>query len=362
MASEVDMSPLQKSITGFPTDYWNDSCALKELTYAIERGAVGATTNPTIVLDVLKQELDLWEKRIVQIIIENPDWNEESVTWKLNEEMAVRGAELLFPVFQRENGKKGRISIQTNPANYRNPTAITKQAIHFNTLAPNIQVKIPVTKAGISAIEEATFEGVNINATVCFTVPQAIAVAEAIERGLNRRSAAKKPVDNMTPVCTIMIGRTDDWIKVVAERDGIIVNPAYLNWAGVACIKHAYDIYQVRKYRTRLLAAAYRHHLHWSELIGGDIILTIPYAWQVRFNQSDIEVKERMSNPVSKEIISSLYEHFEDFRKAYDEDGLSAEKFDSYGATVRTLRGFIGSYHDLVGVIRNYMLPNPDKR
>ncbi len=362
MASEADMSPLQKSVTGFPTDYWNDSCALKELTYAIERGAVGATTNPTIVLDVLKQELDLWEKRIVQIIKENPDWNEESVTWKLNEEMAVRGAELLFPVFQRENGKKGRISIQTNAANYRNPTAITKQAIHFNTLAPNIQVKIPVTKAGISAIEEATFEGVNINATVCFTVPQAIAVAEAIERGLNRRAAAKKPVDNMTPVCTIMIGRTDDWIKVVAERDGIIVNPAYLNWAGVACIKKAYDIYQVRKYRTRLLAAAYRHHLHWSELIGGDIILTIPYAWQVRFNQSDIEVKERMSNPVSKEIISSLYEHFDDFRKAYDEDGLSAEEFDSYGATVRTLRGFIGSYHDLVGVIRNYMLPNPDKR
>ncbi len=362
MASDVGMSPLQKSVTGFPTDYWNDSCSFKELTYAIERGAVGATTNPTIVLDVLKQELDQWEKRIVHIIKENPDWNEESVTWKLNEEMAVRGAELLYPVFQRENGKKGRISIQTNAANYRNAAAITKQAIHFNTLAPNIQVKIPVTKAGINAIEEATFEGININATVCFTVPQAIAVAEAIERGLNRRSAAKKSVANMTPVCTIMIGRTDDWIKVVAERDGIIVNPAYYNWAGVACIKKAYDIYKERKYRTRLLAAAYRHHLHWSELIGGDIILTIPYAWQVRFNQSDIEVKERMSHPVPQEIISSLYDHFDDFRKAYDEDGLSADEFDSYGATVRTLRGFIGSYHDLVGVIRNYMLPNPDKR
>ena len=362
MASEAVMSPLQKSVTGFPTDYWNDSCAFKELTYAIERGAVGATTNPTIVLDVLKQELDQWEKRIIQIIKENPDWNEESVTWKLNEEMAVRGAELLFPVFQRENGKKGRISIQTNAANYRNAPAIIKQALHFNTLAPNIQIKIPVTNAGITAIEEATFEGVNINATVCFTVPQAIAVAEAIERGLNRRAAAKKPVDNMTPVCTIMIGRTDDWIKVLAERDGIIVNPAYHNWAGIACIKKAYDVYQERKYRTRLLAAAYRHHLHWSELIGGDIILTIPYAWQVRFNQSDIEVKERMSHPVPQEIISSLYEHFEDFRRAYDEDGLTPEEFDSYGATVRTLRGFIGSYHDLVGVIRNTMLPNPDKR
>ncbi len=59
-----------------------------------------------------------------------------------------------------------------------------EQAVHFNGLAPNIQVKIPATAAGIVAIEEATRLGVNINATVSFTLPQAIAVAEAVERGL----------------------------------------------------------------------------------------------------------------------------------------------------------------------------------
>ena len=63
-----------------------------------------------------------------------------------------------------------------------------EQAVHFNGLAPNIQVKIPVTAAGIVAIEEATRLGVNINATVSFTLPQAIAVAEAVERGLDRRA------------------------------------------------------------------------------------------------------------------------------------------------------------------------------
>ena len=55
-----------------------------------------------------------------------------------------------------------------------------------------MQVKIPVTEAGIHAIEEATYHGVSINATVCFTVPQAVAVAEAVERGLNRRAASGK--------------------------------------------------------------------------------------------------------------------------------------------------------------------------
>ncbi len=56
--------------------------------------------------------------------------------------------------------------------------------------------------------------------------------------------------------------------------------------------------------------------------------------------------------------MDSLYQHFVEFRKAYDEDGLNVEDFDTYGATVRTLRGFIDSYHELQGVIRDFMLPN----
>ena len=360
MSDNKVLCPLERSVTGYPTDYWNDSCSIKELTYAIERGAVGATSNPTIVLNVLKQEFDLWKDRIYEIIDENPTWGEFEVMWKLFEEIGVKGASLLKPVFDRENGMKGRLSIQTNPTNYRNAAAIVEQAVHFDSLAPNMQIKIPVTKAGIEAIEEVTFKGVNINATVCFTVPQALAVAEAVERGMKRREKAGLPVDKMSPVCTIMVGRMDDWLKVVANRDGIIVDPGYLNWAGVACIKHAYEIYQEKGYRTRLLAAAYRHHYHWSELIGGDVVLTIPYDWQVRFNNSDVEVKERFSTPVPEEIIKSLLDHFEDFRKAYYPDGMTIDEFDSYGATVRTLRGFIGSYHDLVGVVRDFMLPNPD--
>jgi transaldolase len=354
-------SPLHQTVSTTKTDVWNDSCAVKELTYAIEHGAVGATSNPTIVYTVLKQELGLWKERIHQLIDENPSWSEVEITWKIFEEIGLKGAELLLPVFEREGGKKGRLSIQTNPANYRDAKAVAEQAVYFDSLAPNIQVKAPVTQAGVKAIEEATYHGVNINATVCFTVPQSLAVAEAVERGLKRREAEGKSVEDMSPVCTIMVGRMDDWLKVVAKKEGITITPGYMDWAGVAVMKKAYSIYQERGYRTRLLAAAYRNHLHWSEFIGGDVVLTIPYQWQLLFNKSDIEVKERMQNPVPAEIVSSLYDHFEEFRKAYDEDGLSIAEFDTYGATVRTLRGFITSYHDLQAFIRDFMLPDPDK-
>lgn len=353
-------SPLHETVSRTATDYWNDSCAINELNYAIEHGAVGATTNPVIVREVLNQEWDRWEKPLAKVILDNPEWSEIEVARKIFEAVAIAGAKLLEPIFEREKGLKGRLSIQTDPRLYRNWQAMTEQAVWFSQLAPNMQVKLPVTKAGIKAIEETTYLGINVNATVCFTVPQSLAVAQAVERALHRRQAEGLPVDKMTPVCTIMVGRTDDWIHVLAERDDVVANPSYLRWAGVAVFKKAYNLFQERGYRTRLLAAAYRHHLHWSEFIGGDVILTIPYKWQLRFNNSDVEVKERISMPVPQEILEELCTQFPDFRKAYEEDGLLPEEFDTYGATVRTLRAFITGFYGLVGDIRDQMLPNPD--
>jgi transaldolase len=358
----MTMSPLLRTVSTTATDYWNDSCAVDELSYAIENGAVGATTNPTIVLEVLKKDPVLWRERARVLWRENPTWNERDLAWSIIEELGVRGAEQLRPVFEREGHRKGRISMQTDPTQYRNPPAMVDQAVHFTTLAPNVQVKFPATNAGIEGIEEATYRGVNINATVNFTVPQALAVGEAVERALRRREAEGLDTSTMTPVCTIMIGRLDDWMKVVCDRDDIIVNPGYLDWAGIATLKKAYRIFHERGYRTRLLAAAYRNHLHWSELIGGDVILTIPYPWQRRFNASQVDVRPRFDDPVDPAIVAELHDRIPDFRRAYDDDGMTSEEFDAFGATVRTLRGFIGSYHELQAVLRDFVLPNPDKR
>jgi transaldolase len=350
-------SPLHETVSTTATDYWNDSCSLEELAYAIEHGAVGATSNPTIVGEVLQKEWETWAPRIRELAARSPTATEDELAWQLIEEMAVGAAKLLLPVFEREGGRKGRLSIQTNPKLYRDAARIVEQGIRFGGLAPNMQVKAPVTRAGVQAIEELTAAGVNVNATVCFTVPQALAVAEAVERGLAR---AADP-DAMSPVCTIMVGRLDDWLEIAATRDGVLLTPGTVSWAGIACIKRAYGIYRERGYRTRLLAAAYRNHLHWSELIGGDVVLTIPYKWQRLFNASDVEVRPRFDDPVPEAVVEELESKLPDFRRAYEPDGMTVDEFDSFGATVRTLRGFIGSYQDLCAQVREVMLPNPDR-
>lgn len=352
-------SPLHQTVSTTATDYWNDSCAVEELTYAIGHGAVGATSNPTIVHEVLLKEKHRWSDRIREIARSHATWSERDVTWQLIREMAVQGAKLLEPVFERERGLKGRLSIQTDPALYRDADAIVEQAVELAALAPNMQVKIPVTQAGVSAIEEATCRGVNINSTVCFTVAQAVAAAEAVERGLERRAQEGLDISRMSPVCTIMVGRLDDWLKIIADKRGIIVTPGTLDWAGVACLKRAYGVFRERGLRPRLLAAAYRSHLHWSELVGGNVVLTIPYAWQRKFNASDVEVRPRMDAPVPRDVLAQLAK-LDDFRAAYEPDGLAIGEFDSYGATRRTLRGFLQSFYDLVAEVRNIMLPDPD--
>ena len=353
-------SPLHKMTQTTPTCLWNDSASIQELTYSIEHGAVGATCNPVIVHGILKKEINVWKGRIQNLIEELPTATEDEIAWELVREVSVQSAALLKPIFDAHHGKNGRLSIQTDPRLFRDSQAIVEQVVEFSGLAPNMIVKIPVTQAGIPAIEEATYRGISINATVCFTLPQCIAVAEAVERGLKRREREGKETANMGPVCTIMVGRLDDWLRVLVEKDNVAIDPGYLEWAGVAVFKKTYKIFRERAYRIRLLSAAFRNHMHWSELIGGDVVISPPYSWQVRFNASEIEPRSRIDQPVQPNVVEELSRKFADFRRAYTEEGLSIAEFDSFGPTRRTLRQFIAACHDLDGLVRDILIPNPD--
>ena len=359
-ASTAFKSPLHQMTQTTPTCLWNDSAAIEELKYSIEHGAVGATCNPSIAVTVIKQELATWRPRMLQLLEEMPEANEDQIAWRIVEEISTNASKLLLPIYEQTKGRNGRLSIQTDPRNYRSAQAMLEQAIYFNKLAPNMIVKIAATKAGITAMEEATYRGISINATVSFTVPQAIAVAEAVERGLKRREAEGLDISTMGPVCTIMVGRLDDWLKIVHDKQKLSVDPGYLEWAGVAAFKKAYQIYQERGYRLRLLSAAFRNHMHWSEFIGGDVVISPPCGWQKRYNKSDIEVIDRIHTPVDAKIVDTLLAKFPDFERAYMEDGMTPAEFDTFGSTRRTLRGFIASCAEMNAIVRDVILPNPD--
>ncbi|MEI6120331.1 MAG: transaldolase family protein [Actinomycetes bacterium] len=355
-------SPFMYMKQNTKTVLWNDSADPKELRDALTWGIVGATCNPVIALSALKADKENWVGRIKDYAKSNPSATEDKIGWAMVEELSINAAKILEPEFEIYNGRNGRLSIQTDPRNFRNAAALTKQAVDFSKLAKNIIVKIPVTSEAISAFEEATYQGVSLNATVSFSVAQTIEVAEAIERGLKRREAEGLDISQIGPVCTIMVGRVDDWVKVSAEKTGVTIDPGVMEWAGVAVFKNAYKIYQERGYRTRLLSAAFRNHMHWSELVGGDVVISPPYPWQVRINKSGLKPNlNSINEPIASRILDPLLENLPEFRKMYDVDGLKVEEFTNLGATLRTLRGFLQSVNDLEAFVRDVTVPNPDK-
>jgi len=354
-------TPLGRMTQAFPqTALWNDSADPGELRRSISFGAVGATCNPVIALGAIRADLPRWTARIAELAKERPTAGEPEIGWRIVEELSIAAASLLEPIFEAHNGRNGRLSIQTDPRLHRDAKALADQAEHFSNLAPNIIVKLPATAAGIAAIEDVTFRGVSINATVSFTVTQAVEVAAAVERGLERREAAGLPVDQMGPVATIMGGRLDDWLKHVAGKAGTLVTPGVLDWAGVAALKRAHAIFTERGYRTRVLSAAFRNHLQLTELVGGDVVISPPFGWQEKINANGLELPSRIDVPVDPAIIDELQRLVPEFSRAYEPDGMTVAEFEDFGANRRTLRQFLAADAELAALVRDILVPSAD--
>lgn len=353
--------PLLDAAKNSKTALWNDSSDLEELRQSISWGGVGATCNPTIAYTTISKHLDIWAPRIKKIAADMPTATESEIGWQAVKDMSTEAAKLLEPAFEASNGRNGRLSVQTDPANYRNAQALADQAVEFSEMAPNIVVKVPATKTGIEAIEDATYRGVSMNVTVSFSVAQAVRSGEAIERGLQRREAEGKDVSQMGPVVTLMVGRLDDWLKICANRDKLVLNPGHLEWGGIAAVKKAVAEFEKRGLRARMLVAAFRNTMQYTELVGGDIVISPPFAWAKRIQESDYSYENHFDQPVSAEIMETLMK-VEDFRRAYEVDGMSVDEFATFGPTVRTLRGFLKSNTDLQELVRDVILPAPKEK
>jgi transaldolase len=325
-------------------EFWNDSCDPGELSEAVAKGALGATSNPVIVSALVKRRPDVWDpvlRRLARAAI-----SDEALAWQWVDAIAIEASRVLLPVFERTRGAAGFLNVQVSPQHAREPGKMIEQARHLASLAPNIAVKIPLTKAGLVALEALSAAGIRTNATVSFSVSQAIAAAEAMERGMDRLGA------ELCPYVTIMVGRVADHLKKVQESEMILAEPGAADWAGIAVFKRAYALFRARGLRARLVAAAYRHKRQWSELVGDGLIQSIPYAWWRAFDASDVAIAKTIHEPIPPPLEAELIRCFPDFVRAYDEDGMRPEEFEHYGASVATLAQFQAAYRDLVDQVR----------
>ena len=201
------------------------------------------------------------------------------------------------PTFAAHNGKNGRLSVQTDPRFYRNAAGHRATSRALRRIAPNIMVKIPATARGVGD-RSGHGRGISINATVCFTLSQCVAVAEAIERGLERRERRRpRHLDDGSGVHDH--GRPSRRLAESGDGQGRHHHGSRASRMGRrrGVQEDLSPLPGSRLSRCVCSSAAFRNHMHWSELIGGDVVISPPPAWQKRFVASDVQVVSRIDTP-----------------------------------------------------------------
>jgi len=317
-----------------PSIYWHDSAIQTEQIQAFQNGATGMTTNPFLINATLRSGSGIWAVELADI---PRNLKGDEKVEALMSCVTRYFARIARPVFDEGMPGKGYVCAQTNPNKTGDAAYMVAQAKRLVSGEPNLVIKLPATRAGIEAYEECTAAGLNTAATLSFTVPQVLAVAEARERGKKRALAAG--IRPGLSIAVMMVGRLDDYLRDVASDRKSAATEQDIIQAGTACIKNAYRIFNEKGYDTFLMPAGCRGANHILDLAGAKMIMSIaPKIASLLEDASDFE--ERIDMPVPEDTMERLLT-ISEFRKAYEPEGMIPEDFITFGSTNRTTTQFI---------------------
>jgi transaldolase len=175
--------------------------------YIDELSLTGLTSNPTIFNHAIKSST-AYTAAIRREFAEGK--SEEAVFFELALEDLTRAADLFRPVYERTNGVDGWVSLEVSPllAYDTVKTLAAAKDLYARAARPNLLIKIPGTKEGLPAIEDAIFAGIPINVTLLFSSGQYLAAADAFLRGIERRIEAGLNT-NVGSVASVFVSRWD---------------------------------------------------------------------------------------------------------------------------------------------------------
>src|SRR5215831_11027177 len=203
--------------------------------YIDKLSVTGLTSNPTIFDHAIKNSSD-YDDAIRSKIAKGESG--ERLFFEVALEDLTEAADLFRPIYDRTGGVDGWVSLEVSPllAHDTKSTVAEAKDLHTRAQRPNLFIKIPGTKEGLPAIEEAIFAGIPINVTLLFLAEQYVAAADAYMRGIERRIEAGLKAD-VCSVASIFISR---WDAAVAGK----VPHALNNQLGIAVSKRAYKAYR----------------------------------------------------------------------------------------------------------------------
>ncbi|MDR0450720.1 MAG: transaldolase family protein [Treponema sp.] len=331
------------------TRWNNDSAIDAQAEAAMAQGAIGLTINPPLSYEALTTDGSFYEGRLARIDRDLPD---DEYAFQALCLVAARFSKKFMPLHQARGGIYGCVRAQVAPNLRADAKGMLDYGERLAAIGGNIMVKIPGSAAGIWALEELAARGIPTNPTVVVTVSQAVAAAEAFERG--RERALKAGMPEPWSSCAVVMGRLQDYLSALNQERNLGLPAEDLERAVLAVVKRVYRIFKERGYRSWVMPAAFRTPLQVEQLAGGEFCETIHPKIQEALAEADKAGRLRRQvfadAPVDEDALKRVSAKIPEFAPAYEPQGLKAEQFDRYGALVMTLDGFDQGWRKLAGL------------
>lgn len=341
------MKLTQMAEDGQINNYWGNDNGIG-IMEAMRRGAALVTTNPPIVNMARKARPDVFDSVRDAIKAAYPNASAQEKISRLTMDVVLNSARALRPIYRLSGARLGYVNYQVSPKNYQDADKMVEEVeFAYRTMGealggkPNVVFKVPGTYASIEAVRRLTAQGIGVNMTVNFSVPQCIAFAQAIESGKADLS-----------YLTVMAGRLDGPVAEELEKAGVPDAEETAKLASRLVTQRVYnDVLLKNGYKhTEILVASLRGPWNFdasiTDLNASRIVIS---SFPDKAEEYDAEagaIVSEIGTEVPPEKMADLKKS-DIFVKAYEPDAMKPEEFDSYIPVQLTLGAFIEVYGEL---------------
>lgn len=330
-----------------PTRFWINNPTRREAELAIEAGATGCTLNPSYTQKMIDHpEEGSYALQVLDEVIREVRDDVEAVA-VFQRRMAAPICQRFLPLFEASAHQEGYVSIQGDPILEHDPNVIIREARANRKVAANVCCKIPTTGSGLKAMETLIPEGTPINATEIFAIRQGLDLGELYEKLVPAGQSGPKLYYSH------IAGIYDDHLKAYALQHGVDISPDVLVQAGLAVSRKLYGLAKANGYRMSFIGGGARGLHHFTELVGGEVNLTINWVGTAdQLLAQNPPVISRMFNPVEPRVLQELMSKLPDFRRGYEDDGIHVDEYDEFGPVELFRSSFVKSWQRVLEVIK----------
>ncbi len=313
------------------TRWWHDSAIPQEIDQAMRNGALGVTTNPVLAYKALCADPQYWEPYIGDI---PSDLSGVPRAEALLEVVTKQAAKKFEAIYKETDGLHGYALAQVNPEFAGDTDKMLEQGLKYASWADNIAVKLPTINAALPVIEALASRGIAVCTTLNFSVSQAMAANSAYMAG---KAKASKPAP-----CFVVQqgGRLDDYLADIVADNRLGIDISDIHHAGNAICKRTYGMIEQSGSGAFIMPAGLRGVHHITEMSGARMVFSLQARVQQMILEENPEQRERIDEPVPADVIDRLM-RIDEFRRAYEEDGIDKNDFIKFGVTQRTLSQFL---------------------